>query len=232
MQLRALLKRIKGAGFEGPFYRGIRGKARFIFETLAWRTEFIFVGTEESLVSARVSQQLALSLRPITSFSALEHFRAELESEYYPGFVDKWRAPFTWGEQVVLGTIENRVAGFAWVQLGTAEGFPTYYRRLYTGEARILRVGVVPTFRRRGVNTTMMRELLRSLLMQGVERVFAESHKFNVPSVRTFLNAGFRPMGAIKVVSLPGRSERVRWLPDSMIAQHLADLGLGEPVRH
>lgn len=228
MRLRALLDRVQRAGFEGPFYRGLTGKARFVFETVAWRTEFIFVGTKESMAAARpASRAIEVSLRTIRSFPELEKFKAELDAEYYPGYVNQWRAPFTWGEQVVLGLVGDRLAGFAWVQRGSAAGFPTYYGRLYEKDARILRVGVVPGFRRRGVNAAMMRELLASLLNEGFERVFAESHKFNVPSVRTFLGAGFRPASAIRVVSIPGKGEHVRWLAPAAVERHLKDLDLG-----
>jgi hypothetical protein len=72
----------------------------------------------------------------------------------------------------------------------------------------------------------MMRELLGSLLSEGFERVFAESHKFNVPSVRTFLGAGFRAASAIRVVAIPGKGEHVSWLPPGAVARHLADLHL------
>ena len=228
MRLRALLDRIQRVGFEGPFYRGLTGKARFVFETVGWRTEFIFVGTKESMAAARAtSRPIQLSLRTIKSFTALEKFRAELDAEYYAGYTDQWRAPFTWGEQVVLGLVGERLAGFAWLQRGSAEGFPIYYGRLYEKDARILRVGVVPSFRRQGVNAGMMRELLASLLNEGFERVFAESHKFNLPSVRTFLGAGFRAASVIRVVSIPGSGEHVRWLAPTAVERHLRDLDLG-----
>src|SRR5207248_1827873 len=188
-----MLARVRKAGFEGPFYEGLLGKARFAFESLAWRTEFIFAGTRESQASAQAPRDVRLVLTTVTSFSDLDRFRAGLEAEYFRGYLDGWRAPFTWGEEVVIGTVDECVAGFAWVQRGTSEGFPTYYGPLFGDEARILRVGVVPGFRRQGVNSAMMYALLQRLLADGFQRVFAETHKYNVPSVRTFLKVGFRP---------------------------------------
>jgi ribosomal protein S18 acetylase RimI-like enzyme len=210
-------------GFEGPFYEGVRGKLRFLVESLAWRREFIFVATRESAASAPRLNSADIELVVLTSFDAVKKFGPELEEQYYPGFIDAWERPFTWGEQLVLGTVAGKVAAFAWVQRGTPEGFPTYYGRLLAKDARILRVGVLPRFRRRGLNSEMMRSVLELLLGDGVERVFAESHKYNVPSVRTFLKSGFRVLGMLTVLSIPGEGEYVRWSADG-IEGHLRDL--------
>ena len=70
----------------------------------------------------------------------------------------------------------------------------------------------------------MMRGLLDSLLTEGFQRVFAESHKYNLPSVRTFLKVGFRVAGTIRVAKLPGKKELVRWLPSGETERHLLDL--------
>jgi GNAT superfamily N-acetyltransferase len=226
MKLASLLARFQKMGFEGPFYRGIRGKARFLFESIAWRTEFIFAGTRESFASVRPPGPTQLVLTPITSFAELEIFRSQLEAEYYHGYLEAWRSPFTWGEEVVIGTMDGRIAAFAWVQRGTAEGFPTYYGRLFERDARILRVGVVPRFRRRGLNSAMMHVLLERLLAEGFRRVFAESHKYNLPSVRTFLRVGFRPVGSITVLTLPLEREFVRWSSAADIESHLRELDI------
>lgn len=226
MQLASLLARFQTMGFEGPFYRGLRGKARFILESVAWRTEFIFAGTRDSLASVPPPPPAPLTIAAISSFAELEIFRTQLEAEYYSGYLDSWRRPFGWGEQVMVGTIDGRIAAFAWVQRGTPEGFPTYYNRLFQSDARILRVGVVPTFRRQGLNSAMMRALLERLLTEGFGRVFAESHKYNVPSVRTFLRVGFRPVGSITVLTIPGEGEFVRWSPYVNVEAHLRELGL------
>ena len=66
------------------------------------------------------------------------------ESTLWRRDVEPWRDPFTWGETAAVGTVDGAAACFAWLQRGTPEGFPTYYNRIFGGEARILRVGVVP----------------------------------------------------------------------------------------
>jgi RimJ/RimL family protein N-acetyltransferase len=226
MPLARMLDRFRSMGFEGPYYRGVRGKARFLFESIAWRTEFVFEGTRESVALVRPPPPAHLVLTTVTSFAELEIFRSELDTEFYAGYIEAWRNPFTWGERAVIGTVGSRIAAFAWVQRGTAKGFPTYYGRLFEQDARILRVGVVPTFRRQGLNSAMMRGLLDRLLAEGCRRVFAESHKYNLPSVRTFLKVGFRAVGAIRVVAVPGQRDVVRWLPSEDTERHLRDLDL------
>jgi GNAT superfamily N-acetyltransferase len=226
MTLASMLARFQKMGFEGPFYSGLVGKARFIFESIAWRTEFVFIGTRESFAAARPLPGPDLEIATITAFHDLEPFRTELEAEYYPGYLDTWRRPFTWGEQVMIGVIANRIAGFAWVQRGHAGGSPTYYGCLFENEARVLRVGVVPSFRRQGVNSKMMRGILEQLLQDGFDRVFAESHKYNLPSVRTFLKVGFRTLSAITVVNIPREGEFIRWCDPADTGSHLRTLGL------
>ena len=226
MRLGSLLARFQKTGFEGPFYRGVRGKARFLFESIAWRTEFIFAGTRESFASVRAPASTPVTLTQVTSFEELEIFRSQLEEEYFHGYLETWRSPFTWGERVVIGTISGRLAAFAWVQRGTQEGFATPYGRLFEKDARILRVGVVPTFRRQGLNSTLMRGVLEGLLGEGFERVFAESHKYNVPSVRTFLRVGFRAVAAITVMTVPGGGEYIRWSHPGDAESHLRELGI------
>ena len=70
----------------------------------------------------------------------------------------------------------------------------------------------------------MMYTLLERLLAEGFVRVFAESHKYNVPSVRTFLKVGFRAVALLTVVSIPGTGELVRWGSLRDVETHLRDL--------
>lgn len=226
MQLAKLLARFQRAGFAGPFYRGFRGKARFLFESLAWRTEFVFLATRKSFAKVPRPKPAKFALTHVASFAELEKYRSQLDIEYYPGYLDGWRRPFTWGEQAAIGTMDGRIAAFAWTQRGTPDGYPTYYGRLFEADARILRVGVVPTFRGQGLNSSMMHQLLGHLIEEGFQRVFAESHKYNLPSVRTFLRVGFRIVGAITVLTLPGEKHFVSWMSPDDIGPHLDELGL------
>jgi GNAT superfamily N-acetyltransferase len=213
-------------GFDGPFYAGVRGKIRFFVESTIGRSEIIFTATPASFGAVAPPTGPPIELVRATSFAELERFKTAFDAEYYPGYVEAWRAPFTWGEQAVVALVDGRPAGFAWLQFGNARGFPTYYGRIFEHEARVLRVGVAPSFRRQGVNTAMMYGVLASLFASGVKRACIECHKYNTPSVRTFLRVGYRPAAMITVLELPGMRRFVRWRSVESAAGEFTRLGI------
>ncbi len=224
--IRDAVTRLRTRGFDGPFYQGFRGKLRFVAESTVARTEFLFLCTPGSFAAASRPSGPPLELHPIDLFEDLEPFRAGLEAEYHPGYVDRWRAPFTWGERAVVGTVEGKVACYNWMQFGTREGFPTYWGRLFEGDNRLLRGGVVPSFRRFGLNTLMKHRLLEEFFESGVTRVYIESYKYNIPSVRTFLKIGFYPVGLLRVVELGQARSFVKWLPIEQAYAEFRELGI------
>jgi RimJ/RimL family protein N-acetyltransferase len=219
--LRSIGARLRTVGFQGPFYQGFWGKMRFVFESLVYRHEFVFTATRESLAQARKVDVGDLRIVPADSFAALETFSEPFNREYHPGFSKTWEYPFGWGETARVALLHGRPVGISWIQRGTREGYPTYYGRLEAADARILRVGVVPSARRQGVNTRMLQLILDELIAEGRERVFIECYARNVPSVRTFLRIGFRPVGLLRVLSPPGIRQIIRWESAAMMASTL-----------
>ena len=134
--LAALRRRLQLMGFEGPAYRGVRGKLRFVLESTLWREETVFVATRESYDAVEDPTGPDLELIPIERFEDVAPFRAELEQHYYAGYTDRWRGPFQWGERAVIGRLEGKVASFNFFQLGTRAGHPTYWGRLLADDAR------------------------------------------------------------------------------------------------
>jgi hypothetical protein len=227
--IRALFDRLAKRGFQGPFYSGVAGKARFVFESVVGRTDLVFAASPKT-VTGTVANARRLRLDTVSSFRELEKFRATLDTNYHPGYVDRWRAPFTWGEHAAIGTIDGQLVSFAWIQYGSPNGFPTYYGRLLQNEARILRLGVLPSNRRLGLSGITLSLLLQSLFGSGIERAYIECHKNNLPSVRSFLSAGFRPIGAITVIELPAIRGFVRWKPLQPIVDEFRSLGIALDV--
>lgn len=223
-----LAAKLQRKGFVGPYYAGARGKLRFLLESTVARQEIIFVASPESFAAAPSPSGPPLELHPIRTFSDFDPFRAEVEAEFYPGYTDSWRDPFTWGEEAVIGTVEGRTASYNWMQFGTREGFPTYYGRMFDNEARILRGGVLPSSRRGGLNTLMKYRLLERFFASGVARVYAECYKYNLPSVRTLLRIGFRPVGLLSIVELPGLRGFVRWEPTEELHRVLREIRIEE----
>ncbi|HEX6750638.1 MAG TPA: GNAT family N-acetyltransferase [Longimicrobium sp.] len=211
--LSGVAARLRGKGFTGPRYVGLAGKLRFLAESTLWRRELVFAATPAGFAAAPRPQGPPLELHRVRTFAEMERFRGGIDAAWYPGLTDTFHAPFGWGEEAVVGTIDGDVACYCWMQFGTAEGFPTYYGRMLEREARILRAGVAPAFRRAGLNKRTMHHLLERSFAEGVERVWAECYLNNLPAARTFLRIGFRAVGVLTVVEMPPLRGFVRWRP-------------------
>lgn len=210
MKLGAVLDRVRSGGFVGPAYSGWIGKARFAFEELVARTEVVLVAEPESVKNTD-SLAERVELRFVDAWDALAGFEAEIDGAYHSGYVARWRGPFERGERLVLALTEGHVAGFGWLQTGTPEGVPCHYALIKTGEFRILRVGVLPAYRRRGINSGFYALLLRELFSQGARRVYIDSSRNNVASLRAQRRAGFRTVGEILVRGRLFGSGVIRW---------------------
>lgn len=198
MTIGSLLDRLRTRGFVGPAYSGLLGKARFAFEEFVARREVVLVVEPEGFTDSD-APTAGIDLVSVNSWQALAPFADELDAGYHAGYVAKWRAPFDRGEKLFLALRSGRVAGFGWLQTGTSEGVRCHYGLIKLGEFRILRVGVLPSFRRQGVNVAFYSLLLRELFSHGARRVYIDSSRNNIPSLRAQRRAGFRPLREILV---------------------------------
>ncbi len=198
MTIGALLNRLRTRGFVGPAYSGFVGKARFAFEEFVARREVVLVAEAGNFTDA-AAPTAGIEVLPVDSWPELERFADEIDAGYHSGYVAKWRGPFDRGEKLFLALRNGRVAGFGWLQIGTPEGLPCHYALIKLGEFRILRVGVLPSFRRQGVNVAFYSLLLRELFSRGARRVYIDSSSNNIPSLRAQRRAGFRPLREIFV---------------------------------
>lgn len=228
--LARLLARARTFGFEGATYSGVIGKLRFIAETVLWHEEIVFVATAYETAASTPARDSQIEFVAVANHAELARFAADFDAGYFPGCTAAWKAPFTWGERAMVGVSDGKGIAIAWVQCGTPAGFPTYYGPLLEGEARVLRVGVVPASRRRGVNTQLLQATVRWLITEGAVRVFIDCHAHNLPSIRSFLRVGFLPIAMIKVFELPWLRGFVRWKDLTGAAAVLeglcADLGI------
>lgn len=221
-----LVRKARQKGFVGPYYKGIKGTARFIVESTVVRNEFIFAATPQSVAKVTRPPDPGLTLHMIEEYAGIEPYKEELERAYYRNYTHRWKAPFSWGERLVIGTVNGRTACFNWMQEGTSDGFPTYYGRLFAGEARVLRAGVLPEFRRCGVNACVKYLLLQNFFASGVTRVYSECYQFNIPSARTFLRTGFTPIGLITLIEAWPLRRYVRWQARPQMMKALKRIGL------
>jgi ribosomal protein S18 acetylase RimI-like enzyme len=111
----------------------------------------------------------------------------------------------------VIALANGEAAGFNWIQEGKEGGYPTYYGRIFEDEARFLRAGVLPAWRRKGVNRRMKTLLLQRYFQRGVRRVWVESYRNNLPSIQSLKSQGFRPVGEISVIEIPGFRNYIKW---------------------
>jgi ribosomal protein S18 acetylase RimI-like enzyme len=183
---------------------------RQAYQALFTRREVILIAERDD-ASAPTGDDVPLTLRIVRSHPELEPWAAVVDAAYHPGYAEAWRAPLEWGEQLVLATVGEEVLGFGWLQVGTKDGLGCYYGKTFLDEYRVLRVGVLPAFRRRGVNRSFYRHLLRDLFSRGARRVYVDCARDNIPSLKAQLAAGFRPVAEIEVRGPILGENFVRW---------------------
>lgn len=222
-----LLARLRTRGFVGPRYEGAAGRLRFLVQELVARREVVLVLDADDALPPPPPAAETIALRAIRTTTELEPFEREVDAAYHAGYAARWREALGWGEELVLALRGGRVAGFGWVQVGTREGVGCHYTTVLAGEFRVLRVGVLPAFRRTGVNGAFYALLLRELRARGAHRVYIDCARDNLPSLRAQIRAGFRPIAELDVRGpLLGRG-CVRWR-HSLDAAFYARLGRGE----
>lgn len=209
--LSTLLRKVRVSGFVGPRFAGFRGKLRLLYQDLVIRTDVVLTATPESSSQTFREVDLSVNLQLYKSYAEFEPHASDLDVAYYRGYAAAWKQIFNWGEILALALKNGQVVGFGWIQQGSPEGRIFHYGHLFRGEYRILRVGVLPNYRRRGINSAFYSLLLRHLFDMGASRVYIDCNKDNIPSLKAQIRAGFRPIGEIRVLGpLLGR-DFIRW---------------------
>lgn len=213
-----LPRRLRGRGFVGPRYDGLRGRLRFIAQVLLYRTEVVLQASRSDPPFARPGQGDMKALW-LTRYEELQSYREQIEREYHEGFLDSWRGPFEWGERVALALVDERVVAFVWAQPGSADGGVCRYGPVLEHECRLLRMGVVPALRGNNYLARFLAVLLPQLYAQGYDHLYSEVGVDNEPSLKAHLRVGFRPIGLVGVTGrlLGGRA--VVWKAISRDAQ-------------
>ena len=228
--MREWLRRLTRRGYAGPSYQGLLGKLRFAWEESVWHEEIVWYATPGTWSAVAAPSLAGLELHAIQGPEAMDDVRGVFEREYYAGCLDEWARYFSWGERVVLARRSGQPVGFNWYQLGTQEGFQTFYGALFEDDGRVCRGGVFPSMRQQGINTKMKWLLLKRLFDGGVRRVYADCSRGNVASVRALAHAGFRPFGMLGTASIGGRVY-VRWKPVTPVLEELRLQGVLPPGR-
>jgi RimJ/RimL family protein N-acetyltransferase len=205
-----LITRLSRRGFVGPRFDGIAGKLRFAYQQLVGHHEIVLMAEPRTFLPEHEASP-ELELRFIQAWANFDQYRAQFDSAYYPGYVDSWREVFDWKQELAILLVGGLVAGFGWIQRGASSGVSCHYGQLREGEYRILRVGVLPPYRRRGVNTSFYTLLVRALFSRGASRVMVDCSRDNAPSLRAQVKAGFRPIGELYVRGRLRRRAEAQW---------------------
>ena len=72
-------------------------------------------------------------------------------------------------------------------------GFVVY--RIAVDEAEIITIGVNPEMRRQGIGSAMIGIIEKTLLNQGVKKIFLEVAANNTPAQKLYENMGFKTVG-------------------------------------
>lgn len=120
----------------------------------------------------------------------------EFSSEYVSGVAEIERRCFSnpWNETVLRGELSNDCSHiYVAVEKGTAVG----YAMLYTvcGEADIIRVAVLPEYRRNGAARQL---LLKSFEINKADAVFLDVRESNAAAINLYKSIGFVDTGVRK----------------------------------
>ena len=220
------LGNLRNRGFVGPRYEGLTGKLRFLFQALVYRTEVVLqVARWDDLPPAAAETELTVEWH--THFEDVERYREQLDAAYYPGFLDGWRAPFSWGERVALGMAAGKVVAFVWAQAGRAQGVIAWFGPVLDRECRVSRMGVLPGLRGRAYLARFLALLLPQLFREGYDRIYSEVALDNEPSMKAHLRTGFRAIGVVGVAGrlLGGRAVVWKQVSPEVAAQLAAMAG-------
>ena len=99
--------------------------------------------------------------------------------------------------------VGGEVASYCWLSLGEEEvGEMERVIHLPAGEAYIWNCATLPRFRRQRLYTALLNFMIRRLAAGDFQRIWVGANRENVPSLRAFETAGFRPAAGMTYVRL------------------------------
>lgn len=90
--------------------------------------------------------------------------------------------------------VGEEIASYCWLSVGEEEvGEMERVIQLPAGEAYIWNCATLPRFRRQRLYTALLNFMIRRLAAEEFRRIWVGANRENVPSLRAFETAGFRP---------------------------------------
>lgn len=131
---------------------------------------------------------VTLALWDRTRLAAWRHGRAHLPLEYFVDEVHGVRC-------CAVAEVAGDPVGLIWIY---EPGAPSRFFRLAAGDVELNYGYVLHPFRRQGLFTAILRHARRALAVAGHRRAWAAVHADNLPSLRAFQAAGFRPVTVVR----------------------------------
>ncbi|HEX6384007.1 MAG TPA: GNAT family N-acetyltransferase [Anaerolineae bacterium] len=92
-------------------------------------------------------------------------------------------------------SVEGELASYCWISQGVEQvGEMERTIRLPAGEAYIWDCATLPAYRRQGLYTALLCLMVQRLAAEGLQRIWIGANLDNLPSLRAFARAGFRPV--------------------------------------
>lgn len=106
---------------------------------------------------------------------------------------------------------EERMASYCWVAQGVEWiGEMEIHFRMQPGERYIWDCFTLPEYRRKGLYSALLSQMVKALAGEGVSRIWIGSNLENQSSIKGFENAGFQPVVQIWFIRI--LSLRCFWL--------------------
>lgn len=150
---------------------------------------------------------------------------AELSAEVVHEMLNFWnptlaqrnmKERFSRGASLWLIHFEGRLAGYGWtLRGGTIE---PYYLPLGSGDVHLFDFLVFPEYRGKGLNPSLLIQILRNLGADSAGRAFIEAAEWNRPQLSSLRKTPFRRLGSGTKLTVLGRTF-VRWEYERRIFQ-------------
>jgi ribosomal-protein-alanine N-acetyltransferase len=126
--------------------------------------------------------KLPLNVRPVRLADAPA--LARLHAEVFPK---------AWDAKAIAGLLAGAEGLVACAAEGTVVGFLLWQQA--AEDADLLTLAVAPSCRRQGIAKALLQALCAALIVRGVQRIFLEVGKDNVPACRLYAAFGFETVG-------------------------------------
>ncbi len=122
--------------------------------------------------------------------------------EHYPEYF--WRDHLRlWGKAFLVAVLDGKIVGYVMSRVERSLGF--IKRSLPKKVGHVVSIAILPEYRRRGIGTRLMIEVMRRLKdVYGAKEVYLEVRVSNEPAIKLYEKLGFQKVRRIRFYYLDG----------------------------